>query len=217
MAKYDGIFDFLFTSGRDLASANPEVQKLIDSGAISNNNEKWNEFWKIGHPNEDPVTFVDPDALPRTAFGGSIVDVRQPGAGGFKTLNSKLVIDDPNYGLISPLFNELDPGFQKNIYDMIGSAYTAILGGVIGLPSIASIGLGGVKQIGGLTSGTEANPQEQYQHGVANLRGANSNVLDGVDEFDLSDAERDVRDLYATLTADQDRQTTLYNYINAGN
>lgn len=213
--KYEGIFDFLFTSGRELSSPNSNVQALIDSGAISNTNQKWNDFWAVGHPGETPVTFVDPDALPKTRFGGSIVDARQPGAGGFKTLNPSLVVDDPNYGLISPLFNELDPSKQSNIYDMIGPAFAAVLGMAVGIPTIAKLGLTGAKFIGGLGE-TDSDPRQMY---AAGLQGGDPTLLEGVAEFkeiEMSQTEKDTRALYDSLQQANERATTLYDYISVG-
>lgn len=123
-----------------LNTTDPNIQALMNSGAISASNADWSNFWQMGHPGETNPYFVDPTKLPSTPYGDitSIRAVDSSGQvpGGFKMINPSMVYNDPNYGMITSGKNTIDPSSQRNWYDMIGPlAMSAVLMGAGSLPA----------------------------------------------------------------------------------
>lgn len=158
-APLGGIFNYLGMGTYDSGpptSSDPAIQALINSGAITTEQAQQaqsgiNESGTFNTPASYSYN-VDWSKLPTTQYG-NVSLVRPVGQMGFKLRNPNLQYNDPNYGLITPTTNTIDPSSQRNFYDMIGPlAMTLVLGGA-GLAAAGGVGAGAAPLAGGLGPG----------------------------------------------------------------
>ncbi len=133
-----------FQGVNDLSSTGltPEQeQHLIDGGLLSKQQREYSNEGGMGSLTDYTVNW---DKMPRMGPADW-----NPGYGNFmpanpgSLANSSLVYNDPNYGAITPTYN--DKTNWKNGYDWIGPAYAALLTAGVGmLASPAAAGAAGL-------------------------------------------------------------------------
>jgi hypothetical protein len=151
-----------------LASDNPAIQKLIDQGIISRVDQKYSNESGSGEFVQNQVKW-DPSVLPQMG---------PPGVGNKfgnwmpadpnRMTNSSLVYNDPNYGPITPTFNDkanTDTGWEKYIGPVIM--------GVGGLAAGAALGPG-------LASALTSVPSAAHSFGSSGNLGGILGLLGGI-------------------------------------
>ena len=136
------------TTGQDLYGSTglspEELQKAIDAGLVTP--RTWNYSNESG---SGTATQYDVDWSKMPAIGppgvGNKYGNWMPTWDG-RMIDPKLTYNDPNYGLLTPSFN--DKANKKDAYDLLGPAFAALLTMGVGAPWYLGAGLNAVKGIG---------------------------------------------------------------------
>lgn len=132
-------------------SEDPAIQGLIDAGILTRQelSPARTISGENGIENVAAQNFynLDTKRVPTTKYG-DVSLVRPSDFGDFKLKNPNLKYDDPNYGSITPTTNTIDPSKQRDIYDLIGPIYAALITAGAGAPWFMTAGLGAAKAIG---------------------------------------------------------------------
>lgn len=191
---------------KDLSSTSPQVQALINSGAINRMDRTWQNETGEGRYIYDSVNWGDP-SLPKMGPGTTNINwtpIGSPEEAQNGLINPSMVYHDPNYGWLTPSSNHKVN--QKNWYDLIGplamSAITlgagAIAAGAAGAGTLAGgLGAGAAGEVmggsaiaGGLTSTPWYIPAgmsvaKQVGGGDPSLLGVGTSLLPGLSEFGI--------------------------------
>lgn len=176
------------------ASASPAIQALIDKGVITRTDRTFQNESGEGRYTYDTVNWGDP-SLPRMGPSNSGSFNWIPVAGR-KLIDSNMVYNDPNYGPLTPVFNEKN---ERSWLDLIGPlAMGAITLGAGAIASGAMLGgasLGGGLATAGATTGaltsvpwyvsSGLSVARQVGSGNVNPVGIGTALLPGASEFGI--------------------------------